>query len=101
MIYSSTRVTGITVTKSILAALAAAALVACGGGGGSSTSGSLSTGSSVNAQTNQQPGNAVPGAPTRVNSDTSGSQQLRAVGATSDGGYSVAWLAQPDGASPA
>ncbi|MBA2964302.1 MULTISPECIES: hypothetical protein [Ramlibacter] len=102
----STRVTGSPVTHFFTLAVLAAALAGCGGGGGAVSSNATSqpTGSTVTAQTDRQPAGAAALAPdpaTRVNTDSAGAQTLRAIGATSDGGYSVSWFSQPPGATAA
>jgi hypothetical protein len=106
MTSSSTRVTGTRVTQFFSLAVLTAALAACGGGGGGGTTDATQTptGSTVNAQaTAQAAGSAASGADAaiRVNPETAGAQALRAIGATGDGGYSVAWLSQAPGAAAA
>jgi hypothetical protein len=94
----------------VLAGLATLALISCGGGGGDAApaAGSTSTAAAISSAPitvdvmsqlrSSAPGQAhkapalLAGEVARVNATTAGDQTLRTVGATSDGGYVVAWL---------
>jgi hypothetical protein len=77
-------------------AMAVAALAACGGGSGdssSSTNVSQSSADALKAKRSANPGLIV-GEASQVNTTTSGDQTVRAVGALSDGGHTVAWFSR-------
>jgi hypothetical protein len=73
---------------------AALVLVACGGGGGSWESGQSPTAGNLPLKAKiVAPDSTLLGAPASlVNTTTAGNQVLRTVGATDDGGYTVAWV---------
>lgn len=81
----------------ILGACVALALAACGGGGGSGGAGdssqSLSSaGELLQAKIISPDPTLVAQQVLAVNTTTAGNQALRSIGATSDGGYTVAWI---------
>jgi hypothetical protein len=81
--------------KVISAALAAMVLVSCGGGGGgeSSVASSAALEAEVLQARRAAPRAALIAEPVSVvNTTTAGNQVLRSIGATSDGGYTVAWI---------
>jgi hypothetical protein len=79
-----------------LAIFTALVVVSCGGGAGSAVEGgmdaSLAADAAAAAQSAKAAAALVAGEVTVVNSVTEGDQSLRTIGATSDGGYEVAWL---------
>lgn len=85
-----------TVSKIVLAALAGLLIASCGGGGGNGGGEVASAPSPLASVQARRPGAQDPtlvASPVSVvNSTTAGQQVLRAIGATSDGGYTVAWL---------
>lgn len=91
--------------KPLCAALAALVLVSCGGGGGSSDTVAASAGDGVMAGSASASTQAAKHAVDQileaqpavlVNAITLGDQTLRAVGATSDGGYTAVWISTGD-----
>jgi hypothetical protein len=84
--------------KLLFAFCTALGLAACGGGSGPSvSSASLAPDSSVSQALTGKPAPSpdptLAGQPvTRVNTSTDGQQTLRAIGALTDGGYSVGWV---------
>ena len=77
-------------------AVFAIALAACGGGGDretTSTAFELRAAQQLDAKKKTDPGPALVAQPvSMVNTTTTGDQNLRAIGALSDGGYAVAWM---------
>lgn len=85
----------------ILGALVVLALAACGGGGGGENASAVQAVSanadaaiaeSAEARKAPRDRTLVPQEISVVNTTTVGEQRLRAMGATSDGGYTVAWI---------
>lgn len=82
--------------KKFLTALAAMFLVSCGGGGGVASIrdpvAALMKASVSSAKPSKAVSMLVAGDVSIVNTTTAGDQSARAVGATTDGGYTVAWF---------
>lgn len=80
-------------TKFLLTALTALLLVACGGGG-SADPGQMAVGGEEPLKAKiLVPDPTLFAEPvSTVNTTTAGNQELRSIGATSDGGYTVAWI---------
>lgn len=79
--------------KILLAALTALFLISCGGGGSADTAQAAAGGQEPLKAKVLAPDPTLQAEPvTAVNTTTAGNQDLRSIGATSDGGYTVAWI---------